>query len=219
MSLSVEVKRAVYEENDELARAVHDELSALGLLTVNVLGGAGAGKTSALIRLIENLQGVRTRVVEGDIESDIDTRKLNALGVEACQINTGGDCHLNAPMMRAVLPRLDLSGGGILFIENIGNLVCPAEFVIGEDLKLLVCSVPEGADKPYKYPTVFARSSAVLLNKTDLLPYVPFDVDYFEAGVRALNPRAPIFRVSSLKNEGFAAPAAWLRGLTRPQPK
>jgi hydrogenase nickel incorporation protein HypB len=152
-------------------------------------------------------------VIEGDIESDIDTQKLRSLGVEAYQINTGGDCHLNAPMMRAILPKLDLSGGGALFIENIGNLVCPAEFVIGEDIKLLVCSVPEGADKPYKYPTVFVRASAVLLNKMDLLPYVPFDLDYFEAGLRALNPDAPLFKVSSLKNEGFAEPAAWIREL------
>jgi hydrogenase nickel incorporation protein HypB len=213
MGISVTVRKAVYDENDQLAIAINEELAALGLLTVNVLGGAGAGKTSSLIRLIENLADVRTRVIEGDIESDIDTQKLRSLGVEAYQINTGGDCHLNAPMMRAILPKLDLSGGGALFIENIGNLVCPAEFVIGEDIKLLVCSVPEGADKPYKYPTIFARASAVLLNKTDLLPYVPFDLDYFKTGLRALNPDAPLFLVSSLKNEGFAAPAAWMREL------
>ncbi len=213
MGISVPIRKAIYEENDELARQIHEDLIQRAVLAVNVLGGAGAGKTSALIRLIEQLAGVKTRVIEGDIESDIDTQKLRSLGVEAYQINTGGDCHLNAPMMRAILPKLDLSGGGLLFIENIGNLVCPAEFVIGEDIKLLVCSVPEGADKPYKYPTVFVRASAVILNKTDLLPYVPFDLDYFTAGVRALNPDAPIFLASSLKNEGWAAPAAWLRGL------
>lgn len=207
------MRKAVYAENDELARGVRDELRGLGVFTVNVLGGAGAGKTSAIIRLIENLPGRRVRVVEGDIESDIDTDRLRSLGVEAFQIRTGGDCHLNAPMMRAVLPKLDLTGGGFLFVENIGNLVCPAEFVIGEDVKLLVCSVPEGADKPYKYPAAFERAAAVVLGKTDLLPYVPFDVDYFKAGVRALNPDAPIFEVSALKGEGFGPLAAWLLGL------
>ena len=217
MGVSIEVRKAVYAENDELAFSIHQELAALKVLAVNVLGGAGAGKTSALIRLIENLGGLRVRVIEGDIESDIDTVKLRALGVEAYQINTGGDCHLNAPMMRAVLPKLDLSGGGALFIENIGNLVCPAEFVIGEDLKLLICSIPEGDDKPYKYPTAFVRASAVILTKTDLLPYVPFNLDYFEKGVRALNPDAPIFRVSAIKNQGFDAPAAWLRRFIKPQ--
>lgn len=213
MGERIDIRRAVYAENDELAKSIHEELSALGVLAVNVLGGAGAGKTSTIARLVERMGDLKSRVVEGDIESDIDTKRLRSLGVEAYQINTGGDCHLNAPMMRAILPKLDLSGGGLLFVENIGNLVCPADFVIGEDLKLLVCSVPEGADKPYKYPAAFARAAAVVLGKTDLLPYVPFDAGYFRAGVRALNPDAPIFEVSALRNEGFEPLAAFIRGL------
>ncbi len=213
MGVKVDIRKAVYAQNDELARSIHEQLGGLGILAINVLGGAGAGKTSVIIRLVERAGGLKVRVIEGDIESDLDTGKLRSLGVEAFQINTGGDCHLNAPMLRAILPRLDLSGGGLLFIENIGNLVCPAEFVIGEDVKLLVCSVPEGADKPYKYPAAFARAAAVVLGKIDLLPYVPFDLGYFKAGVRALNPDVPIFEVSALKGEGFEPLAAWLHGL------
>ncbi len=211
MSRTISVRESIYSENDTLAAAIHASLAKKNIFTVNVLGGAGAGKTSTLINVIQGLGDVKTWVVEGDIESDIDTRTFLSLGVEAVQINTGGDCHLNASMMQTILPLLDLRKPGILFIENIGNLVCPAEFVIGENIKLLVCSVPEGSDKPWKYPLAFKRAAAVILNKTDLLPYVKFDRDFFDKGVRAQNPDAPIFAVSSSSGAGFPSLVSWLQ--------
>jgi hydrogenase nickel incorporation protein HypB len=213
MTRTISIKEAIYEENDAKAKEIRDSLAAKGIFTINILGGAGAGKTTTLINIIKRLEGIKPYVIEGDIESDIDTQTLRAFGVDAFQINTGGNCHLNAPMMEAILPQIDLSTKGILFIENIGNLVCPAEFVIGEDLKILVCSVPEGSDKPYKYPTAFQKAAAIILTKKDLLPYIPFDLEYFEKGVRALNPDAPIFIVSGMNGEGFDKAAEWIREL------
>lgn len=213
MSRMLDIKQAVYSENDILAKSIHEELTSKGIFTVNILGGAGAGKTSSLIELIRRLDGITPYVIEGDIESDIDTQTLRNLGVAAYQINTGGNCHLNAPMMEAILKKTAFNDKGILFIENIGNLVCPAEFVIGEDIKILICSVPEGSDKPYKYPTAFQKASAIILTKQDLMPYIPFDYDFFENGVRALNPDAPIFRTSKTTGEGFDEAAAWIRSL------
>ncbi len=211
MSRTITVRESVYSENDALASAVRASLVRNNIFTVNVLGGAGAGKTSTLINVIKGLGPVKSWVIEGDIESDIDTQTFLSLGVDAAQINTGGDCHLNAAMMQAVMPRLKLTEPGILFVENIGNLVCPAEFVIGEDIKLLVCSIPEGSDKPWKYPLAFRRAAAVVLNKADLAPYVKFDRDFFDKGVRAQNPQAPIFAVSSTTGEGFPALVSWLK--------
>jgi hydrogenase nickel incorporation protein HypB len=213
MTRTISIKEAIYEENDAKAKEIRDSLAAKGIFTINILGGAGAGKTTTLINIIKRLEGIKPYVIEGDIESDIDTQTLRKFGVDAFQINTGGNCHLNAPMMEAILPQIDLSTKGILFIENIGNLVCPAEFVIGEDLKILVCSVPEGSDKPYKYPTAFRKAAAIILTKKDLLPYIPFDLEYFEKGVRALNPDAPIFIVSGMNGEGFDKAAEWIREL------
>lgn len=219
MAKIIDIKQAVYSENDAHAAKIHARLSARGIFTVNVLGGAGAGKTTSLISIIKNLSGVKPYVIEGDIESDIDTHTLRDLGVEAYQINTGGDCHLNAPMMDAILDKMRLETGGILFVENIGNLVCPAEFVIGEDIKILICSYPEGSDKPYKYPTAFQKASAVILTKSDLEPYIHFDFAFFEKGVRALNPGAPIFRTTGTTGEGFDKVAEWIlsaAGFSRP---
>jgi hydrogenase nickel incorporation protein HypB len=168
MSVSIELKRAVYEENDALAAAIRASLRARGVFAVNILGGPGAGKTSLVSRLAERLGGEGLAVIEGDVASDLDTRSLRALGIEAYQIETGGDCHLNAAMIGAILRRMAVRDGSWLFIENIGNLVCPAEFVIGEELKIVVASAAEGSDKPYKYPAAFARSAACILSKIDL---------------------------------------------------
>ena len=179
MPKTIEIKQAVYSENDAHAGKIRERLSSLGIFTVNVLGGAGAGKTTTLTQIIRRLEGIHVYVIEGDIQSDIDTQTLRSLGVDAYQINTGGDCHLNAPMMDGMLSRMDLCRKGILFVENIGNLVCPAEFVIGEDIKMLVCSCPEGSDKPYKYPSAFQKASAVILTKSDLEPYTSFDYSFF----------------------------------------
>jgi hydrogenase nickel incorporation protein HypB len=207
----VDVMESVYAENDRLSDKIKADLKRRGIYAVNVMGAPGVGKTSALIGLVGQLGGVKAAVIEGDIQSDIDTVKLRSLGIDSVQINTGGACHLDAALIDKTLKALELPEKSVLFIENTGNLVCPAEFSIGENIKLLVSSVTEGADKPYKYPLAFEKAAAVLLNKTDLLPYVDFDADYFEKGIRALNPSAPIFRVSSKTGEGFGEVAQWLR--------
>lgn len=207
MSQEIEVLENVMERNRRLAEKVNADLTARGVFAVNVMGSPGSGKTSTLLGLIPALRPVASFVIEGDIQSDIDTRKLSAAGIPAVQINTGGACHLDSPLIANVIPN-DLSG--FLFIENIGNLVCPAEFMIGEHIKLLVANVAEGSDKPYKYPLAFEKADAIVLNKVDLLPHVDFDPEYFTTGVRRLNASAPIFHTSGKTGEGIDKVAAWL---------
>ncbi len=207
----IAVMADINAENDRIAGRIQEKLNGKGIYAVNVIGAPGVGKTSSLIRIMEGLPGVKCYVVEGDIQSDIDTDKLTALGIEAVQIHTGGACHIDGSLMEETLPRLSLSNAGVLFIENIGNLVCPAEFNIGENMKLLIVTVAEGADKPYKYPLAFEKAEAILLNKADLLPYVDFDMDYFMKGIRALNPAAPVFQVCAKSGEGFPEVSAWLK--------
>jgi hydrogenase nickel incorporation protein HypB len=207
----IEIKESIYAENDRQAFEIHKRLSGKGVFVVNVLGGAGAGKTSTLIALIKGLSGIASWVIEGDIASDIDTEKLNSLGINAYQINTGGNCHLNAPMMEAILSKMPDIQNGILFIENIGNMVCPAEFVIGEHVKLVVCSVPEGSDKPYKYPTIFQKADAIVLNKIDLMPYIDFDEDFFLKGIRSLNPDARVFKICAKDKTGIGDLVDWMK--------
>ncbi len=210
--MKVELKRAIYEENDRLAAAIHEGLSARGVFVVNVLGSPGAGKTSVITRLAEILDvSEKLAVIEGDVASDIDTRALRSLGIDAWQIETGGDCHLNAPMIKAVLGRMEVADGSWLFIENIGNLICPAEFVIGEDLKIVVASAAEGSDKPYKYPMIFAKSAAVVLTKGDLAQAVGFDEGFFRAGLASVAPKAPVFPLNGRTGEGAMALLSWLR--------
>ena len=210
-SKDVQVMEDLYAENDRLAEAIRQDLNARGIYFINVLGAPGVGKTSCLIHLFRGLGGITPYVIEGDIQSDIDTRKLTDLNVDAVQINTNGACHLESVQIQAMLPELKLQPPGILFVENIGNLVCPAEFQIGENIKLLICAVTEGADKPYKYPLAFEKAAAILLNKADLRAYVDFDMDYFTSGIRALNPDAPIFLVSAKNGEGFDEVCKWIK--------
>jgi hydrogenase nickel incorporation protein HypB len=206
----VEVMKNIYDENDEIAVRINRSLSEQGIFAVNVMGAPGAGKTSSLIQIIKQLDDIKPYVVEGDIESDIDTLTLKAMGVEAIQINTHGACHLDSPMLNDALEKLSFKEVGILFIENVGNLVCPAEFVIGEHVKMLICSVTEGSDKPYKYPLAFEKADIIILNKCDLKPYLDFNSDFFYTGVRNLNKNAPVFEVSGKTGEGFEDVAKWL---------
>ncbi|MDR3242738.1 MAG: hydrogenase nickel incorporation protein HypB [Clostridiales Family XIII bacterium] len=206
----IDVMENIHDENDRIAADINADMTKKNVFAVNVMGAPGAGKTSALKWLIREMKGLNSYVIEGDIESDIDTRALRALGVNAFQINTFGACHLDAPMIHDSARNLSFDEGGVLFIENIGNLVCPAEFNIGEHIKLLVCSVTEGCDKPYKYPLAFEKADIILLNKTDLLPLLDFDGDFFMKGLRALNKDAPVFRVSGKTGEGYEAAAAWI---------
>jgi len=207
----IAVMADIYQENDRVAENIRQNLKSKGVYAVNLIGAPGTGKTSCLIRVIEGLKGVGCSVIEGDIQSDIDTEKLRLMGISAVQINTGGACHIEAVQIQKALEKLSLEEKSLLFIENIGNLVCPAEFDIGEDIKILAVTVAEGSDKPYKYPLAFKKAGAVILNKADLLPYVDFDADYFYKGVRALNPKAPIFKVSAKTGEGFDEVCAWLK--------
>ena len=206
----IEVMENIHDENERIARETNDLLTQSGVFAVNVMGAPGAGKTSTIVGIAKRLKSLTPFVIEGDIESDLDTKTMNALGIKTVQINTGGACHLDAPLIQKALDDLAPLKNGILFIENIGNLVCPAEFVIGEHIKLLVSTVTEGSDKPYKYPLAFEKADCVVLNKSDLLPYLDFDMDFFSKGFRALNGKAPLFVVSSKTGEGFEELARWL---------
>jgi hydrogenase nickel incorporation protein HypB len=208
----ISVQKRILSANDEVAaenRAVFEEQH---ILAVNVMASPGAGKTSVILATAERLSaGMRPAVIEGDLASSIDTEKVQAAGIPAVQINTGGNCHLDAPMIRSALPNLPLDRIDLLFIENVGNLVCPAEFDLGAAVAVVVASVPEGHDKPYKYPGMFAAGDAVLLNKSDLLEYFDFDLDYFRRGVAMDNPNAPVFVVSCRTGAGLSAWIDWLR--------
>jgi hydrogenase nickel incorporation protein HypB len=174
------------------------------------MGAPGAGKTTALKNIIKHLDGLAAYVIEGDIESDIDTVELRKNGIKAYQINTFGACHLDAPMVYNMTGSIEFDKKGILFIENVGNLVCPAEFNIGEHIKMLIVSVTEGSDKPYKYPLAFEKADVILINKIDLLPHIEFDEEFFMKGVMALNKNVKTFKVSGKTGEGFEEAALWL---------
>lgn len=206
----VEVVENIYSENEKIALEVKRKLNDKGIFVINVLGSPGSGKTSTIKEIIALLPDIKTYVIEGDLESDIDTQKLKALGVETYQINTGGACHLDAPTVERALNNLNLNEKGILFIENIGNLVCTAEFVVGENIKMLICSAPEGSDKPYKYPIIFENADVIVLNKCDLKEYVDFDDKFFYDGINALNKRAPVFEVCAKTGEGFDKLVEWI---------
>ena len=211
--MQIEVMEGILDENNRIAGRISLALHERDIFCVNVMGAPGAGKTTSLIRIMEHLKVRRPCVIEGDIESDLDTQTLRKLGVQTLQINTGGACHLDAPLIAHAVSEMTPVAGSILFIENIGNLVCPAEFTIGEDIKLLIATVTEGSDKPYKYPLAYEKADCVLLNKTDLIPYLDFDESFFMAGLRALNRQAPVFKVSGRTGEGFEEAAAWIEWL------
>lgn len=200
----------IHGRNEHIAEHVHEHLAGRGIFAVNVMGAPGVGKTTALEHLLKLLP-VPGYVIEGDIESDIDTKRLLRQQITASQINTFGACHLDAPLLHNAVHAMKFDRPGILFIENVGNLVCPAEFSIGEDIKLLLVSVTDGSDKPYKYPLAFEKADVIVLNKMDLLPYVEFDEAFFQAGVRHLNSKAPVFKVSGKTGEGYRELAAWLQ--------
>jgi len=207
--MHIEIKRAIYEKNDQLAAEINARLRARGVFTVNILGSPGAGKTSLVRQLAERLPGPLA-VIEGDVSSDIDTQALRALGVDAWQIETGGDCHLNAPMIEAILGQMHVRDGSWLLIENIGNLICPAEFVVGEDLKLVVSSAAEGHDKPMKYPAIFGRSAACVLTKLDIAEAIGFDEAAFRKGIETVAPGLPIFPLNGRSGAGADSIASWL---------
>ncbi|MDP4120018.1 MAG: hydrogenase nickel incorporation protein HypB [Bacillota bacterium] len=207
MSSEINVMESIYSENEKIADELKEELENKNVFSINVLGAPGIGKTSTLIQLIPKIP-YKSFVIEGDIASDLDTQKLNALGIQTVQINTGGACHLDSPFIRDAAENLNVQDG-IMWIENIGNLVCPAEFFIGEHIKMLIVGVTEGSDKPYKYPLAFEKADVILLNKCDLLPYVDFDEDFFMAGVRKLT-NAPVIHISSKSGDGIDEAVNWI---------
>lgn len=205
----IEVMQSVYDKNDEVASKINAELTKKGIYAINVMGAPGAGKTSTLIQITKRLKSITPYVIEGDIEADFDTKTLLSLGVKTIQINTNGACHLDSPLIDKAVKDLNVDSG-VLFIENIGNLVCPAEFMIGEHAKMLISPVTEGSDKPYKYPLAFEKADIIILNKCDLIPYIDFDEEFFMKGVRALNKTAPVIKVSCKTEEGFDEVISWI---------
>ncbi|MDQ3327329.1 MAG: hydrogenase nickel incorporation protein HypB [Chloroflexota bacterium] len=201
--------------NDQAAAHNRDRLSEANVLALNLMASPGAGKTSLIVGLLGALRDkARIGVIEGDIAGSIDTQKVVAAGArDAVQINTGGNCHLEANMVERALDDLDLTALDILVLENVGNLVCPTHWALGEHLKLCLVSTAEGDDKPIKYPQIFAISDVIVLNKMDLIELVDFDRDFFYESVRALNPHAPIFEVSCRTGEGLASWAEWVSGM------
>lgn len=207
----ISVQKRILSANDEVAAENRRTFAEHSILAVNAMASPGAGKTSVILATSERLPAnLRPGVIEGDLASSIDTEKVLAAGIPAVQINTGGNCHLDAPMIRSALPKLPLDRIDLLFIENVGNLVCPAEFDLGADLAIVVASAPEGHDKPYKYPAMFAAGDVILLNKADLAAYFDFDLDFFRRGVAMVNPDAPIFVISCRTGEGLDEWVGWL---------
>ncbi len=209
--MEIPIGERILSANERLARENRDRLDQAGVLAVNLMASPGAGKTSLILRTVEAVQDrARIAVIEGDPASRIDADKIEAVGVPVVQINTGGGCHLDAPMVAQALDRLPLADIDLLLIENVGNLVCPTQFALGEHRRVLVSSIPEGHDKPLKYPSSFLDMDAIVLNKMDLAPYVDFDLEAFERAVQAVNPRAPLFRVSCRTGQGIDDWVAWL---------
>ncbi len=207
----VTIERKVLEKNDQLAAENRDALTRLGIFTINLVSSPGAGKTTLLERTIAALDGrVRVSVVEGDVQTDIDAQRVARYGVPVVQIVTNGGCHLEARLVRDALEQIDLTATDLLVIENVGNLVCPANFDLGEDLKVVVLSVTEGDDKPLKYPAMFQRASVLVINKVDLVPYVDADVSAIRRHARLANPDLQIFETSCRTGEGIAEWAGWL---------
>jgi hydrogenase nickel incorporation protein HypB len=213
----VRLERDVLARNNGLAAENRGFFAGRGVLALNLISSPGSGKTALLERTLRDLGGERDlAVIEGDQETARDAERIRAAGGRAVQINTGAGCHLDAGMVGRALPALELKPGGLLFIENVGNLVCPALFDLGERAKVVVFSVTEGEDKPLKYPHAFRAAAVALVNKVDLLPHVAFDIARCEAYAREVNPGLAIFRVSATRGDGLAAWYDWLRAAARP---
>ena len=207
----VEVITQILNANDLTAQENQALLKSHHILAVNLMASPGAGKTSLILQTAKALSGrARLGVIEGDVASRIDADKVASADIPVIQINTGGECHLDALTVQKALKTLPLAEMDILVIENVGNLICPVEYRLGEEIRVVVASVPEGDDKPYKYPGIFTAVNAVVLNKIDLAPYVDFKRDAMSEGIVRLNPRAMIFELSCRTGEGIGTWADWL---------
>jgi len=215
----VKVVEGVLDANDTLARANRADFDRASVTVVNLMSAPGAGKTTLLERTVGDLEGVRVGVLEGDVQGSLDADRLAALHVPVTQINTdpgfGGECHLDANMVRSAMPALPLEEIDLLVIENVGNLVCPAEFRVGEDARVMVSSVTEGEDKPLKYPLMFRACELVIVNKVDLLPHLDYDLDLFDYHLDAVHPGVPRMLVSARTGEGVEGWRDWLVEVAR----
>ena len=207
----IELHRSVTDSNDRDAEALRQELKEKGVLLINLMSAPGAGKTTLLSRIITDLKDqLRIAVLEADIEASVDAERIEALGARSIQVHTDGMCHMDAGMTRTGLEALDLTDIDLAFLENIGNLICPAEYDTGAGLNVMISGIPEGDDKPLKYPLMYQKSQALVLSKMDALPYFDFDLKKFEERVHFLNPQIRIFPVSAKTGEGMEALEAWL---------
>ena len=211
-SIRVPIVEKILSANDQLASQNRALLSSKGIFSINIMASPGAGKTSFILETIRGIQDrIKVGVIEGDTAAvTIDADKITEAGMPAVQINTGGDCHLDAVMVAGGIKQLPLDEINLLIIENVGNLVCPAAFDLGTDINILIASVPEGDDKPYKYPAIYRGIDVLILNKMDLMPYIKFRPDYFTQGVEMLNPGLTTFPVSCTTGEGIPDWLNWL---------
>ncbi len=211
MPKHIDMKQPILDKNDSIARELRERFADNGVFVLDLLASPGSGKTSTILATIDALRDeFNIAVIEGDIASSVDAEKIKAQGTAAVQINTGGACHLESAMIRRAVDVLDLDRLDLIIIENVGNLVCPTDFDLGENMKAMILSVPEGHDKPLKYPGVFQVSDAVILNKADTMPVFDFEEEAFNTSVRQLNPQAPIFKMSATKGDGVGEWAEWL---------
>jgi hydrogenase nickel incorporation protein HypB len=209
--MEIKVVKDILDANERLAQRNQKLFDDNKLFAVNLMSSPGAGKTSLILQTLKSLKGkTKIGVIEGDVSSSLDAEAIGREGIPVVQINTSGGCHLDANMLTTALDDLPLGELKLLFIENVGNLICPAEFNLGEHRKVLIASVPEGDDKPFKYPLMFHTVDAVLINKIDLLPYLKFDIDAFSRTVKGMNQKVEIFPISCTTGQGIGEWVSWL---------
>lgn len=209
---TIEIKEKIFGANDEIALKNQARLDAAGLFSINLMASPGAGKTSLIEETVLRIKNeFRLAVIDGDIATSFDAERAAAKGAAAIQVNTGGECHLDAKMIHSALNELPLDEFDLLIVENVGNLVCPSSFKLGTHKNILIASIPEGDDKPYKYPGMYSEVDVVIINKIDLLPFVPFNMDFFNKGIEGLNPGVLTFILSCQTKEGLELWVNWLR--------
>ncbi|MCL4539251.1 MAG: hydrogenase nickel incorporation protein HypB [Bacteroidetes bacterium] len=207
----ITIERKVLQKNDELAQQNRELFRKTGTLAINLVSSPGSGKTSLLEKTLENLSSrIKTAVVEGDVQTDIDAQRVSKLGVPVVQLRRGGGCHLDAKLVQDALANMELSGIDLLVIENVGNLVCPAGYDLGEAMKIVIASTTEGDDKPLKYPAMFRNASVLIINKTDLLPYVNCKIDELRKNALQINPNLTVFETSCTTGSGIKQWSDWL---------
>ncbi len=212
----VDVRQKILSENDKRAAQNRELFARAGVLVVNIISSPGSGKTTLLEGTLDRLpEGVRALVIEGDVSTDRDIERVKARGADGVQINTGGGCHLSAKMVAEVLPSLDMAAADVVFIENVGNLICPSTYDLGEDAKIVLLATTEGDDKPMKYPAIFHEATLAVLNKIDLLPHLSYDIAKVEREIEVLNADCEIMRVSALRGDGMDGWIDWISGRLR----